>query len=129
MTLIEQLRTWDEIPDDDAKAFHWLDLKTAEAADLIDRQAAHIEMMREAARFVLAFYEPNCILDTQAWKLAEADLRSAVTTTPDQALEQSLAEYRNKVIEAFVNEFSRHVGGDGEFWLHELQDFAMKEQP
>ena len=43
--------------------------------------------------------------------------------------EQSLAEYRNKVIEAFVNEFSRHVGGDGEFWLHELQDFAMKEQP
>ena len=46
------------------------------------------------------------------------------TSTP----EQSLAEYRNKVIEAFVNEFSRHVGGDGEFWLHELQDFAMKEQ-
>ena len=43
--------------------------------------------------------------------------------------EQSLAAYRNKVIEAFVNEFSRHVGGDGEFWLHELQDFAMKEQP
>jgi len=43
--------------------------------------------------------------------------------------EQSLAEYRNKVIKAFVNEFSRHVGGDGEFWLHELQDFAMKEQP
>jgi len=47
------------------------------------------------------------------------------TSTP----EQSLAEYRNKVIEAFVNEFSRHVGGDGEFWLHELQDFAMKEKP
>lgn len=47
------------------------------------------------------------------------------TSTP----EQSLTEYRNKVIEAFVNEFSRHVGGDGEFWLHELQDFAMKEQP
>ena len=47
------------------------------------------------------------------------------TSTP----EHSLAEYRNKVIEAFVNEFSRHVGGDGEFWLHELQDFAIKEQP
>ncbi len=50
---------------------------------------------------------------------------TALAYTPDQ----SLAEYRNKVIEAFVNEFSRHVGGDGEFWLHELQDFAMKEQP
>ena len=52
-------------------------------------------------------------------------LKEALAATP----EQSLAEYRNKVIEAFVNEFSRHVGGDGEFWLHELQDFAMKEQP
>ena len=50
---------------------------------------------------------------------------TALAYTPDQ----SLAEYRNKVIEAFVNEFSRHVGGDGEFWLHELQDFAMKDQP
>lgn len=49
----------------------------------------------------------------------------ALAATP----EQSIAEYRNKVIEAFVNEFSRHVGGDGEFWLHELQYFAMKEQP
>ena len=53
------------------------------------------------------------------------DLVDAAEATP----EQSLAAYRNKVIEAFVNEFSRHVGGDGEFWLHELQDFAMKEQP
>jgi len=54
-----------------------------------------------------------------------AQFRELLATTT----EQSLAEYRNKVIEAFVNEFSRHVGGDGEFWLHELQDFAMKEQP
>ena len=52
-------------------------------------------------------------------------LKEALAATP----EQSLAEYRNKVIEAFVNEFSRHVGGDGDFLLHELQDFAMKEQP
>ena len=51
--------------------------------------------------------------------------KRALASTP----EQSITEYRNKVIEAFVNEFSRHVGGDGEFWLHELQDFAMKEQP
>lgn len=51
--------------------------------------------------------------------------KRALASTP----EQSIAEYRNKVIEAFVNEFSRHVGGDGEFWLHELQDFAMKERP
>lgn len=36
MTLVKQLRTWDEMPDDDNKAFHWLDLKTAEAADEIE---------------------------------------------------------------------------------------------
>ena len=35
MTLVKQLRTWDEMPNDDDKAFHWLDLKTAEAADEI----------------------------------------------------------------------------------------------
>ena len=36
MTLVKQLRTWDEMPNDDDKAFHWLDLKTAEAADEIE---------------------------------------------------------------------------------------------
>ena len=60
MELVEQLRTWDEIPDDDAKAFHWLDLKTAEAADLIEKQAAELEAARaeierkmSAGQFVL----------------------------------------------------------------------------
>ena len=57
------------------------------------------------------------------------DLYDEIAATLSSTPEQSLAKYRNKVIEAFVNEFSRHVGGDGEFWLHELQDFAMKEQP
>lgn len=36
MTLVKQLRTWDEMPNDDDKTFHWLDLKTAEAADEIE---------------------------------------------------------------------------------------------
>ena len=36
MNLIEQLRTWDEMPEDDGEAFHWLDLKTGEAADNIE---------------------------------------------------------------------------------------------
>ena len=63
--------------------------------------------------------------DTHSQQAAFDKAQSALCATH----EQSLAEYRNKVIEAFVNEFSRHVGGDGEFWLHELQDFAMKEQP
>ena len=61
------------------------------------------------------------------WDHAVEKLLHAPSDTPTP--EQSLAEYRKKVIEAFVNEFSRYVGGDGEFWLHELQDFVMKEQP
>ena len=81
-----------------------------------DQLRAQINVLREALEY--------CV--TQVGELATVPgIASALSSTP----EQSLAEYRNKVIEAFVNEFSRHVGGDGEFWLHELQDFAMKEQP
>ena len=89
-----------------------LELGTAERCDQL---SAQINMLREALEY--------CV--TQVGELATVPgIASALSSTP----EQSLAEYRNKVIEAFVNEFSRHVGGDGEFWLHELKDFAMKEQ-
>ena len=27
------------------------------------------------------------------------------------------------IIANFIHQFKRHVGGDGEFWLHELEDF------
>lgn len=79
-----------------------------------DKLRAQINMLREALEY--------CV--TQVGELATVPgIASALASTP----KQPLAEYRNKMIEAFVNEFSRHVGGDGEFWLHELQDFAMKE--
>lgn len=88
-----------------------------------------INMLRDAFQTFIDEHE-EC-QDADEW-MAELCSSEALhvageelATTP----EQPLAEYRNKVIEAFVNEFSRHVGGDGEFWLHELQDFAMKEQP
>ena len=29
-------------------------------------------------------------------------------------------------IQDFIHQFKRHVGGDGEFWLHELEDFYDK---
>ena len=82
-----------------------------------DALRAHINALRNAIKFWMRA-EGN-------YDLMKADklFQEALAATP----EQSLAAYRNKVIEAFVNEFSRHVGGDGEFWLHELQDFAMKE--
>ena len=52
MTLIEHLRGWDEIPEDDSEAFRWLDLKTAEAADeleFLQQQLAACERQRDTA--------------------------------------------------------------------------------
>lgn len=85
-----------------------------------DQLRAKINVLREA----LSSAE-SALDESRDYPVTYDEVITALITTP----EQSLAEYRNKVIEAFVNEFSRHVGGDGEFWLHELQDFAMKEQP
>ena len=91
-----------------------LELGTAERCDQL---RAQINALREALEE---------IGDTACGEASHQYIAlTALASTP----EQSLAEYRNKGIEAFVNEFSRHVGGDGEFWLHELQDFVMKEQP
>lgn len=79
-----------------------------------DQLRAQVNDMRAGMEEIVEL--SNCM-----WSCQKAT--ELLASTP----EQSLAEYRNKVIEAFVNEFSRHVGGDGEFWLHELQDFATKE--
>ena len=35
------------------------------------------------------------------------------------------ADWRS-IIANFIHQFKRHVGGDGEFWLHELEDFYDK---
>ena len=86
-------------------------------ADERDKLRAQINVLRESLEEI-----EDTACDEASHKYIAL---TALAYTPDQ----SLAEYRNKVIEAFVNEFSRHVGGDGEFWLHELQDFAMKDQP
>ena len=92
-------------------------------AEKCDKLRAQINSLREALEKILSQESDNGSI-LSAGNCAEIAYE-ALASIP----EQSLAEYRNKVIEAFVNEFSRHVGGDGEFWLHELQDFDMKEQP
>lgn len=33
-------------------------------------------------------------------------------------------DIKQQLAEAFVMKFKRHVGGDGEFWLHELENFC-----
>ena len=93
-----------------------------------DQLRARVNVLLEALADTLYFLERH----SNRWDGINGKHPNEVACTARYALsstpEQSLAEYQNKVIEAFVNEFSRHVGGDGEFWLHELQDFAMKEQ-
>ena len=119
----------------DAEVAQWQKIIDEEAKDsalvIIERDqlSAQINRLRDAFQTFIDEHE-EC-QDADEWMAELCSIEAlhvageALATTP----EQSLAEYRNKVIEAFVNEFSRHVGGDGEFWLHELQDFAMKEKP
>ena len=96
MNLVKQLRTWDEMPEYDSDSFHWLDLKTAEAADLIERQAAQIEMLREALE--ASYNGLRWWMDSFPLHVTEADneemlkLVKALATTPNQALEQFAAK-------------------------------------
>ena len=95
MNLVKQLRTWDEMPEYDSDSFHWLDVKTAEAADLIERQAAQIEMMREALSKIEYLESANgCIMSAGDCSSVATE---ALSTTPDQALEQFAAEQAKNV--------------------------------
>jgi hypothetical protein len=48
------------------------------------------------------------------------EIKTAFNLTPSAELLET--RDRNLIAE-FVYKFKRHVGGDGEFWLHELEDF------
>ncbi len=54
--------------------------------------------------------------------IAYSNKQALPTTSPSDALR----EYDSKLVDEFIHKFKRHVGGDGEFWLHELEDFADK---
>lgn len=45
--------------------------------------------------------------------------RTELFTSPHNTV-----DIEQRVVEAFVMKFKRHVGGDGEFWLHELEGFC-----
>jgi len=119
----------------DAEVAQWQKIIDEEAKDsalvIIERDQlrAHINMLRDAFQTFIDEHEECQDADEWMAELCSIEALHVAGEALDTIPEQSLFEYRNKVIEAFVNEFSRHVGGDGEFWLHELQDFAMKEQP
>mgnify|MGYP003503736101 CR=1 FL=1 len=69
----------------------------------------------------VAWYDGNKFYaneDSASMCCADMDnLKPVFTSLPNTAeIEQ--------VVEAFIMKFKRHVGGDGEFWLHELEDFC-----
>jgi hypothetical protein len=85
-----------------------------EAESAITEQAAVIAMMRDWFMQIAETYadEPK--------GLAYVAAREALSTPPSQAL--SILEWQ-RLVANFIYQFKRHVGGDGEFWLHELEDF------
>lgn len=74
-------------------------------------QQAHIEQLRDA------------LINHQKLTRPIAKSMEALAT---QTSDEALREHDAKLVDEFVFKFKRHVGGDGEFWLHELEDFADK---
>ena len=63
---------------------------------------------------------PSCLMEKKHGHY-ECRLAEALSISPSAELLE--ARDRNLIAD-FIHEFKRHVGGDGEFWLHELEDFA-----
>lgn len=74
-------------------------------------------------------------LDSPLTKALKSSFEQSVTDPENQpsqygtvtlAMYELVCKQRDLAVEAvptFVAEFARFVGGDGEFWLHELEDF------
>ena len=101
----------------------------AARADLeptIAEQAKQLEEMAEAIRVkdvALARLVDGVtfIYGERAAHGAILSAKEALAILPSPEI---LAARDQRVAEAFVMKFKRHVGGDGEFWLHELEDFC-----
>lgn len=109
MNLVKQLRTWDEMPEYDSDSFHWLDLKTAEAADLIERQAAQIEIAKKGLRH---YENRNPAHGTRNPAAIALDEIEAIVTHPDQALERFAAKVREQCEKACESEYVTEVDAD-----------------
>ena len=66
------------------------------AANLIERQAAQIEMMQGALKRAALHVRPTC--DELYY-----DLTKVISTTPDQAIEQFAAKVRDSVLQEIQN--------------------------
>ena len=128
MNLVKQLRTWDEMPEYDSDSFNWLDLKTAEAADLIERQAAQIEMLREfIARAPVSSGVCCCgeAIDGHSNPMScghtpvdlwDHSVEQILSTTPEQALDQFAAKVREQCAKMCEAEYVNVADGDDEVY-------------
>ena len=81
-----------------------------ESAVLIERQAVQIEMMREALQHLL------CDVGQTNSMLGAIKARKALSTTPDQALEQFAAKVREQCAEVCEAEYVNVADGDDEVY-------------
>lgn len=105
MKLVEHLRTWDQIPDDDEEAFHWLNLKTAEAADLIEKQAAELA----AARYADSILKSELRASQATSSFKEARRMQVAVLQEQLAAEQAYSAKLRDVIDQLLDD----MGEDG----------------
>ena len=85
-----------------------------QAADLIERQAAQIEMMREALSKIEYLESANgCIMSAGDCSSVATE---ALSTTPDQALEQFAAKVREQCAKMCEAEYVNVADGDDEVY-------------
>ena len=88
----------------------------AEAANLIERQAAQIEMMREALSDIADDYEDRFDMNSPStnpgMRYVVKQSRAALSATPDQALERFAAKVREQCEKACESEYVTEVDAD-----------------
>ena len=70
--------------------------------------------------------QPNGDLNCKAWSCGNYTTPLFTHPPAPSVVNVSLTdEGKTNQLADFIHRFKRHVGGDGEFWLHELEDFYL----
>lgn len=87
---------------------------------------AHIAEMQEAMGLADNLIDHQFTGTSAGMTALQIALDEIHETLAIESPTDALREHDAKLIDDFVHLFKRHVGGDGELWLHELEDFADK---
>lgn len=105
-----------------------VDLVTWCVAELSKRAEAVAYDVRDSngdGQTVLAKYvkDPNRLIAVTVTKLFTFPPTYDIEAI-DNRVAETYEQGKQDAVSQFVYAFKRHVGGDGEFWVHELEDFA-----